>query len=903
VSVRNLDRLFRPASLAVVGASTEEGSVGNLVMRNLLAGGFGGPIMPVNPNHKAVAGVLTYADVDALPIAPDLALVCTPPAAVPAVVDSLGRRGARAAIVVTAGLARQRGEDGRPLDQAMLAAAKPHLLRVLGPNCLGLIVPGIGLNASFAHTGALPGTIAFVSQSGAVCTSVLDWARAHGIGFSHFISLGNAADVDFGDAIDYLGSDPGTRAILLYVEAIGHGRKFMSAARAAARNKPVLVIKAGRAPEGARAAHSHTGALAGADDVYDAAIRRAGMLRVTSFEELFAAVETLARLRPPKGDRLAIVTNGGGLGVMAVDALSTQGGRPAQLAPETIEKLNAVLPPTWSQANPVDIIGDAPAERYREVVRVLAEARETDALLVMHAPTATASSEETAKAVIESVAGCPLNALTSWVGEEAAAPARRLFAEAGVPSYPTPERAVSAFMHMVNHRRNQEMLMETPPSAPTEFTPVATAARLVVQNGLTSGRTLLSEPEAKAVLAAYGIPTVETHITGSAEDAALKAADMGFPVALKILSPDISHKSDVGGVQLFLESAEAVKAAAQGMLARVARALPGARIQGFTVQRMAGRPGAHELIVGVASDPTFGPVILFGQGGTAVEVIADRAVALPPLNMSLARELIQRTRVSRLLKGYRDRPPADLDAICLALIQVSQLVVDIPEIAEIDVNPLLADEKGVLALDARIRVQAANGDAGRRLAIRPYPKNLEEPFDLPSGRRVLLRPIRPEDEPAHKEFIKRLAPEDVYFRFFGMVKDLPHSELARLTQIDYDREMAFIATAKGDGGPETLGVVRTITDPDNERAEFAIIVRSDLKGQGLGRKLLDKMIGYCRSRGTAEMVGQVLSENVPMLGLAKRLGFSRRRLPGEGAVEATLALQGRGREAGAQAGA
>ncbi|MCB2101062.1 MAG: GNAT family N-acetyltransferase [Rhodobacterales bacterium] len=888
-----MDKLFKPESVAVIGATSREKAVGALVMRNLLNGGFSGPIMPVNPRRPSVAGVLTYPDVHSLPVVPDLAVICTPPKTVPGIVHDLGARGTHAVVVLTAGMSGETAEDGRTFSEHLLDAVRHHNMRMLGPNCLGLLVPGVGLNASFSHVEAKPGRIAFVSQSGALCTAVLDWARPRGIGFSHFISLGDQSDVGFGDVIDYLGSDPGTRAILLYIESVHERRNFMSAARAAARNKPIIVIKSGRVAEGAAAAASHTGALAGADNVFDAAIRRAGMLRVDSVGELFAAVETLARGMRLKGDRLSVMTNGGGIGVMAIDDLVRQGGRVARLSEGSLEALDKVLPGTWSRANPVDIIGDAPGSRYAAAVETLMAEKDSDALLVMHAPTATADSVEAAKAVIDSVSKSKGKkpVLTNWVGGEAVAPARQLFAQAGLPSYDTPGEAVGAFMHMVQYRRNQDMLMETPESMPTDFTPATETARLVIEGALASGRQMLTEPEAKAVLAAYGIPTVETHVVQSPQEAVNWANKMGYPVALKILSEDIIHKSDVGGVDLFLDTPGAVKSAAESMLSAVHELRPDAHVQGFSVQKMVQRPGAHEVIIGVATDPIFGPVILFGQGGTAVEVIADRAVALPPLNMSLARELIRRTRIYRLLKGYRDRAPVDMEALRQTLVRVSQLVVDIPEVAELDINPLFADEQGVLAVDARIGLKSASDGVGR-LAIRPYPKELEEKFKLRSGRQTILRPIRPEDEPQHYEFLSKLTPEDIRFRFFGLVGELPHSEMARLTQIDYDREMAFIASAEREDGDgyETLGVVRTITDPDNERAEYAIVVRSDLKGQKLGWKLLDKMVGYCRSRGTRTVVGQVLAENRRMLELVKSMGFKTRNLPGEPVVEVTLTL-------------
>lgn len=893
MSVRHLEFLFRPGSIAVVGASNRAHSVGHVVVRNLLRGGFSGPVMPVNPKYEAVAGVLTYPDIASLPITPDLAVICTPPSIVPDLVKELGDAGTRAVVVLTAGLSTVTDVDGRTLQQKMLDAARRHFLRIMGPNCLGLMVPGIGLNATFAHAEALPGRLAFVSQSGALCTAVLDWARSSEIGFSHFLSLGDSADVDAGDVLDYLGSDADTSAILLYLESIDEARKFMSAGRAAARNKPVLVIKSGRVEEGARAAASHTGALAGSDDVYDAAFSRTGMLRVDEIEELFAAAETLTRARRIHGDRLAILTNGGGLGVMATDALVAGGGNLAELSPETIARLDEILPPTWSRGNPVDMIGDAPGERFGAALEILLDTPEVDAVLVIHAPTAIAPSENAARAVVHMLREKERgrNVLTSWMGGEAVQPARRLLREAGIAAYDTPESAIRSFLHMVRYRRNQDMLMETPPSLPAEFEPRTSEARQVIERALSEARTQLSEDESKTVLSAYGIPTVETRVTADASKAVEVARELGFPVALKILSPEVSHKSDVGGVSLDLETPEAVTEAADAMAQRLHRLRPEARLTGFTVQQMARRPSAHELIVGAATDPVFGPVILFGRGGIAVEVIADRAVTLPPLNMNLARELVSRTRVSKLLKGYRDRPPAKLEAVLLTLIQVSQMVIDLPEVTEIDVNPLLADPAGVLALDARVSIAPAQGTASERLAIRPYPSELEETATLPDGRSVLLRPIRPEDEPAHYEFFTELEEEDVRFRFFGLIRRVSHSQLARYTQIDYDREMAFIARpAEPAERAETLGVVRAIADPDNTRAEFAIVVRSDLKGRGIGHALLDKMIRYCRSKGTPELVGQVLPDNRPMLSLAGSFGFSSQLLPDNGAVELRLKL-------------
>ncbi|WP_426105722.1 GNAT family N-acetyltransferase [Massilia sp. TSP1-1-2] len=893
MSVRNLERLFAPASVAIIGASERHGSVGATVLRNVLAGAFKGPVYAVNPKHASLAGMECYASVAALPEAPDLALICTPPASVPALIHQLGEKGTRAAVVLTAGLGQLHDEQGATLRQAMLDAARPFVLRILGPNCVGMLVPAIGLNASFAHTNALPGKIAFVSQSGALVTGVLDWANSRHIGFSKFISLGEGADVDFGDVLDYLASDPHTSAILMYMEDLRHARKFMSAARAAARGKPVLILKAGRMAEGAKAAASHTGALAGADDVYDAAIRRAGMLRVLTTEDLFAAVETLAHARPLFGERLTIMTNGGGPGVMATDALVASGGSMAVLSADTLRKLDAVLPATWSHANPVDIIGDAPAERYARTLALLQDDPQSDAILFIHAPTAIVPSADIARALAPIAKAASRNILSCWLGGDAVAEARQIFADAGLPTFGTPEEAVNAYLQIVNFRRNQDLLMQVPPSACGSFVADRAKAAAIVGGVLQAGRDMLTEPEAKALLSAYGIAVVATRTAGSVDDAVAAAGEIGFPVAVKILSPDISHKTDVGGVALDLDSVAAVRAAATSMLRRVAELRPGARIDGFSVQQMARRPDAQELIIGVALDPVFGPVLLFGQGGIAVEVMDDHAVALPPLNVVLARDMISRTRVAKLLAGYRNRAPADMDAIIHVLMQVSQMVADLPELVELDINPLLADSAGAIVLDARVRVVRADKSASTmdRLAIRPYPRELEETIEW-DGTALLLRPIRPEDGPAHVAFFDALEADDVRYRMFVRVRELQPSQLARFTQIDYDREMAFIATRPGaNGAPETIGVARVVADPDNVEAEFAVTVRSDLKGHGLGQMLMEKLIAYCRQRGTRAIVGEALPQNTRVIRLVKKLGFMVTQNPADDTLHLRLPLE------------
>ena len=884
MTIRNLDKLFKPDSIALIGASKRPGSVGAVLAKNLFGSGFDGPVMPVNPKHRSIRGVLTFESVGSLPLVPDLALIATPPATVPDLIAELGEKGTKAAVVITAGLGEQ-GEDGGSLKQAMLDAAKPHLLRVVGPNCLGTLVPGLGLNASFAHLSPKSGKLAFVAQSGAVVTSVLDWATSRGIGFSHLVALGDMSDVDFGDMLDYLANDPGTSAILMYIEAITSARKFMSAGRAAARMKPVVVVKAGRHPEGARAAASHTGALAGADDVYDTAFRRAGMLRVIQLEELFDAVQTLSMVKPPAGDRIAIVTNGGGVGVMATDALMDHGGELAKFDPETIAALDRHLPPTWSKTNPVDIIGDAPPERYEHAIKAVMQDPAVDAVLAINCPTAVTSPKAAGDAVIAAIGKPKLPVLTSWLGDGAALPARQAFADHKIPTFETPEDAVNAFMQLVSYRRNQQTLMETPASMSEDFSPDLAAARGVIEKALDEGKVWLNEPTAKALMAAYDIATAKTLIAKTPHEAATLAAAFGGGVAIKILSDDILHKSDVGGVALDLFGPRHVEEAADAMLERVRAARPDAVIDGFSVQPMIRRPGAHELIVGAITDPTFGPMILFGQGGTAVEVMDDKAMAMPPLNMRLAHEVMSRTRIHRLLKGYRDRPAAALDAVAATLIKIAQLVIDHPEIDELDINPLLADDFGVMALDVRVKLMPTRHSGPERLAIRPYPKELEEEVTAKDGRTFVLRPVRPEDEPAFHLGFTRLTPEEIQLRFFTPMKTLSHVMAARFTQIDYDREMALVLAEEGAPGEAMIGgVARLAADPDNERAEYAIIVGRELTGQGLGRLMMERLIAYARKRDIGELYGEVLRKNIAMLSLCGKLGFTEKTVPDDPAI-------------------
>lgn len=872
MTTRNLTSLFSPKAVALIGASNDAGSVGRVLAHNLTGGGFAGSIMLVNPHAREVGGVAAFASVADLPMTPDLAVIATPPRAVPQLIAELGARGCRAAVIITAGFDTE-------LRNATLAAARPYLMRIVGPNSLGFLSPVRGINASFSHSTPTANSLALVTQSGAIATSMIDWAVGRGVGFSHIISLGDMVDVDFGDLLDFLATDTETSAILLYAENVTHVRKFMSAGRIAARAKPVIVVKGGRSRAGAAAALSHTGAMAGEDFVYDAAFRRAGMLRVTTLRELFDAAETLASGLNPEGNRLTIITNGGGLGVLAADALELAGGRLSSLSAGTKQKLDAVLPATWSHANPIDIIGDAPGSRYEAALDIVLQDDNTDAVLVLNCPTGVADSMEAAEAVTRSHARAPLRPLIGcWAGEATTAAPRALLGRARIPTYGTPDEAVAAFLHLAEYSRNQKALFETPAACRRAEANSVTATRDLVRQVIASGRSILTEPEAKAVLAAYNIPVVATRTVRTPADAAEAADAIGAPVALKVLSRQITHKSDVGGVVLDLPDGAATRVAAQAMLERVKLARPDAVIDGFTVQQMVHRPHAQELLLGVVTDPTFGPCIMFGHGGVATEIIGDRCVGLPPLSTSLARDMISQTRVARLLAGFRNRKAADLAAIASAIVSLSDLVTDVPEIAELDVNPLLADADGVLALDARIVVREPG--PGLELAIRPYPAQPDHA--LAGFPTVTVRPIRPEDSTRIIEMASDVKPEDLKLRFHGGV-DLPVRSLAlRLSQIDYDRELTLVAEAHG-GGFE--GVVRLIFDPDFGSAEIAIIMTRAAQKRGIGPALMTEALSYARTRGAQRVWGDVMSGNDAALSLGRALGGRISRSPVDAAFQ------------------
>ncbi|WFP78310.1 bifunctional acetate--CoA ligase family protein/GNAT family N-acetyltransferase [Mesorhizobium sp. WSM4906] len=892
MTIRNLEYAVSPKSVAVVGATERAGSVGRVVFSNIVSGGFEGEIWPLNPKHAQVAGHRCYAKVADLPGIPDLAVIVTPPDTVPGMVRELAEKGTRAAVVITAGLNRENG-----LRQAMLDAAKPSLMRIIGPNTVGLMIPPAKLNASFAHMAARSGNIALVSQSGAIATSLIDWAAENNVGFSRIISLGDMADVDVGDCLDMLAGDFHTRAIVMYLETIPDPRKFMSAARAAARLKPVIAIKPGRHEQAARAAATHTGALSGADRVVDAALRRAGVLRVNDLAELFDAAETVARYSPLERARVGIVTNGGGAGVLAVDKLVGRGGELATLSPSTIERLNRMLPPTWSHANPIDIVGDAAPERYGAALEALAADPETDVIMVMNCPTGLGSSPDAARKVAElgdegEVGGKPL--LACWLGEHTARQGRDILTEAGIASFETPEDTAIAASYLSGWSRAQRALLRTPSSQDEGQGAGKASVHAIFRQVASEGRRMLTEPEAKAAIAAYGIPVPRTIVAGSVPEAAQAAGQLlesSASVVVKLLSKAVSHKSDVGGVVLDITSAAEAGEAARSIETRLSAQAPGTKADGYTVQTMVVRKHAQELILGMNLDPMFGPIILFGAGGTAVEVLNDTAIALPPLDDVLAGDVIDATRIGRLLAGYRDRKPADRAAIIAALNGLSQMIVDFPCLVSLDINPLLADSEGVIALDARIEIDPRRMDEpapNPALAIRPYPSGWSRDL-LSDGMSFHIRPIMPADVALYPAFLAKISPDDLRLRFLSPRRNFPDQMLKRLTQLDYDRDIAFVALEKDTGA--LAGIGRLSCDPDHRTGEYALLVRSDLQGHGLGWDLLKQVIDYAKAEGISRIEGMILNENRKMLTMCREFGFSLAHHPSESGLSvATLEL-------------
>jgi acetyltransferase len=888
-----LTPLFEPRSVAIIGASEREGSIGAVLVRNMLDAGYKGKLFAVNPKHQQVFGIPSYPSVEDVPQRLDLAVIATQARTVPAIMEACGRAGVRAAIVITAGFAES-GPQGAALERAVLESARRHRIRLIGPNCLGVIRPERGLNATFAHGGANPGSIGLISQSGALCTAILDWAKPNNVGFSSVVSLGGSKDVDFGELLDYLANDPRTENIFLYVEGIKDARRFMSALRAAARVKPVLLMKVGRHPVGGKAALSHTGSLVGSDDVFDAALRRAGVVRIYNVGQFFAAAQALfARFRP-RGNRLAVITNGGGPGVMAADRCADLGIPLAQLSEETLGKLNAFLPATWSHGNPLDIIGDADPARYSQTLKTVLEDDGVDGALAVLTPQAMSDPVEAAKAVIELARASDKPIVTCWMGEDQVREPRSLFKQAGVPTFRTPEPAVELFSHISNFYRNQKLLMQTPEPLSHLDPPSVESAKLVIETALLEKRYVLTEMESKALLAAFRIPISSTVVARSATEAMVLAEEIGMPVAMKIDSAQISHKSDSGGVRLNLNNLQSVRAAYQEIIDEVKRNRPDALINGVAVEPMIVKPNGRELMVGVLRDEVFGPIITFGEGGTRVEVKRDRAVALPPLNSYLVADMIRGTRVARLLGEMRNMPPVNMDALELVLLRVSEMVCELPWIREMDINPLIVDEKGAVAVDVRIVVENVSPTADRydHMAIHPYPAHLAQTWTMPDGAEVLIRPIRPEDAELEKEFVKNLTQETKYFRFMNTLRELTDTMVARLTQIDYDREMAFIATVDRDGTEVELGVCRYAVNPDGESCEFAIVVADEWQHRGLARKLMGVLIETARDRGLKYMNGDFLANNERMLRFVAGLGFVLSPSPDDNSIkQGVLALQ------------
>jgi acetyltransferase len=890
MSTYRLKNLLSPGSIALVGASPRRTSVGRAILGNIHKAKFKGKFGLVNTHYAEIDGVAAVGSLGKLSFAPELVVITAPAPAIPALVDEAGKLGAAGALIITSGLGRGAGS----LAEATERAAHRYGMRLIGPNCLGIIMPGANLNASFSAHMPCAGNLALISQSGAIATGMVDWAAQRGVGFSGIVSIGDQLDVDIADLLDYFAMDGKTRAILLYVEAIKDAHKFMSAARAAARIKPVVVVKSGRMAQGAKAAATHTGALAGSDAVYDAAFRRAGILRVSDLRELFDCAETLGRVEQFPGKRLAMLTNGGGIGVLAVDRLVELGGIPAAIMPATLEKLNAVLPRNWSGSNPIDIVGDADPARYAAALEVLLADPGNDAILVMNVQTAIAAADEIAATVTDLVRAYRKQhtrsakpVLAVWVGADQKV--INMLSEAGIPNYPTEDDAVRGFMYVVKHREVVAELAQVPPAMPSEFAPDVDAARGIVASALADGRQWLDPVEIKRLLEAYDIAMVPTFAAADAEQAVAYASAIfaqGATVVLKIMSRDIVHKSDVGGVVLNLTSADAVRAATAEILARAKALRPEARISGVIVQAMVVRAKARELILGLADDPTFGTVVVFGRGGTAVEIINDKALALPPLDLPLARDLIERTRVSRLLRAYRDVSAVKPDAVAMVLVKLAQMAADIPEIRELDINPLLADEAGVLAVDARIAVgQVArkfSGSGPANFAVRPYPSQWQRHIEIKDGWRVFVRPIRPEDEPLIHEFLRHVTMQDLRLRFFAPMKEFTHEFIARLTQLDYARAMAFVAFEEGTN--DVVGVVRIHSDSIYESGEYAILLRSDLKGRGLGWALMQMMIEYAKSEGLKTVSGDVLQDNTIMLDMCRKLGFEVKADPHEHGV-------------------
>jgi acetyltransferase len=885
-----LDPFFKPESVAVIGASEKEKTIGEALVRNLLRDGFPGPIYAINRNYQEIQGLRAYPLVTEVKEPIDLAIIAIPIKDVPNAMRECGQAGIGAAIIISAG-GKEVGLPGQEIEAAIKEEAAKAGIRYLGPNCMGLLCPSSKLHASFAPLCAQPGNLAFISQSGALCRSILGWAIPKKIGFSHFISVGSMADVDFGDLIDYLGNEERAKSIVIYMENLTQHRKFMSAARSVSRVKPIIVIKAGRSQAGAQAAASHTGAMAGSDRAYSAAFRRAGIIRVDTIGQLFDCAEALGKVKRPTGGNLGIISNAGGPGVMAVDALGRWNLEPGTLSPETLEKLDEFLPPYWSRSNPIDIQGDASPERYLQAVQVAMAAPELSGLVIMLSPQAMTDPTGVAQALAPEIRAKGRPVFAVWMGGADVEDGRQILNDAGIPTFETPEQAVDTFTEMYFYSRHLQLLQETPPRLTQDVSVNTQQARTFLRQCLARPGGILTELESKAILSAYGIPVNPTVAASSAADAASVAQVIGFPVALKVNSPEVSHKSDVNGVRFNLQNEAEVAAAFEEIVAAVQASRPDATILGVTVQTQEQKPTC-ELIIGSKRDPDFGPLILFGAGGVFTEVIEDSAVDLPPLNLLLARRLIEKPRVYRVLQGYRNAPPADLDMLAEILVRISQLVTDFPEIVELDINPLLVVNGRFVAVDARLIVNPTDVPPPRHLIIAPYPNQYESHWMLRDGTPVLLRPMKPEDEPLVSDFLGKCSEETIFFRYFKLIKKWTHEMLIRFTQNDYDRELGLMAIGQPPGPEIMMGVSRMVMTADRSMAEFAVIVADPWQGKGMGPKLVERITEIAREQGVKRLQGDVLAQNQPMLEMVKRLGFSLRKDTEGGTYRVEMALQG-----------
>lgn len=877
MNIHKLNNIFNPQRIALIGVTTNPNSVSGKVLINLVSGGFKGVVYPVNPDHEAVMGIPCYPGVKSLPKVPDLGIICTPAEKVPGVVKECGEFGIRGLIIISAGF-KEIGEEGKRLESEIKAEIKRwDGMRVIGPNCLGIIVPGLKLNASFAADMPKPGNIAFISQSGALCTSVLDWAIEGKIGFSQFVSIGNSIDVEFGDLIDYFGEDENTHCIILYIESIQNPRKFMTAARAFARKKPIIVYKAGRFPESAQVAASHTGAMASEDAVYDAAFQRVGLARVYEIGDIFSVAELIGRNRFPKGPKLGIITNAGGPGVMATDALIAANGVLANLSPETMQRLNDNLPPFWSHGNPVDVLGDARAKRIAKATQIVLEDTAVDAVLVILTPQAMTNPDATAREISALVSTTKKPILAAWLGGQSMHAADDILIENGIPSYRTPEQAIRAFMTMVAYSRNLDTLYETPKDIPVEFTVDRRRLREEFKQTISGKEPILSEDISKSILESYGISTTRPVFAAGANEAVETADRIGYPVVLKIQSPDITHKSDVGGVQLNLGTEKQVYAAYERIMDAARSRCPEARIEGVTVQKMASTRDGVELILGIKKDSVFGTVLMVGMGGITAELFADKALGFPPLNERLARHMLESLKIYPLLRGYRGSPAKNIPKLIQVLIRLSYLAADYPEIAELDINPLLVTPDDIFALDARIVIE---GDPSPKeienyshLALHPYPEKYVKPTILQDGTEVLLRPIKPEDEPLWLDMLGSCSKESLYSRFRYFFHWQSHEVATRFCYIDYDRELAIVAEIVENGNRKLIGVGRLIADPDHETVEFAILIADAWQHRDLGNSITDYCLDIAAQWNLKKIVAQTTTDNQRMISVFRKRGF------------------------------